>query len=576
MENFLKILSNQYVIIGLILLAVLLISVFIVRKILTNKLRKKIKDAEVRYNSLKSVALPFKLNKAVAIARVNQEVMQNVTDCKDDFEEVQQNLKEISQLLADTEDNLLVGKHKRVKEGLIDLDSILLIGEKQVSEMDAFLNTILEKETAQREEVTMLKEQFRNLKKKSNDNSSALSYCWDKIEEIISSNEKMFSLFEEWIYASDFEKANNELINIRSSIKNLELINIELPDLLKISRGELPQLIDEVAKGNAALYSKGVPIKHLAIEDSLLAITSALENDLVQLRDGNCTGVKENLEGYREKLFELNTKMETESSAYNISNEMIDKVQEKDVSLKKSVESLIDLSQVMVERFGYENVKSRLEEILNQLEATTINKDELLSEIEQKKYSAVVNVEKLNKLDGIYNEFKKEIQDIQFKMDQARDDEARAKKQILKLQLIMNEMNVKIRKNRLPSISITYKEDTVRAYEYIDSLCILIDETPLNVSLLNATLKDAIDFIYKLYNNVNNVVGLAIMVENTIVFGNKYRSTYADIDSELTRAELCFRNGEYTQALQIAIATIEKLHPGKYEMLIKENARSAA
>ena len=99
---------------------------------------------------------------------------------------------------------------------------------------------------------------------------------------------------------------------------------------------------------------------------------------------------------------------------------------------------------------------------------------------------------------------------------------------------------------------------------------------PLNVKLLNATLQDAIDYIYKLYNNVNNIVGTAIMVEDTIVFGNKYRSTYSEVDSELTRAELCFRNGEYTQALTIAIAAIEKIHPGSYERMIKENAKSAA
>ena len=77
-------------------------------------------------------------------------------------------------------------------------------------------------------------------------------------------------------------------------------------------------------------------------------------------------------------------------------------------------------------------------------------------------------------------------------------------------------------------------------------------------------------------NTPNNIVGMAIMVENTVVFGNKYRSTYPDIDSELTRAELCFRNGEYTQALTIAISTIEKIFPDTYEKLIKENAKSAA
>ncbi len=75
---------------------------------------------------------------------------------------------------------------------------------------------------------------------------------------------------------------------------------------------------------------------------------------------------------------------------------------------------------------------------------------------------------------------------------------------------------------------------------------------------------------------MNNVVGTVVMVENTIVFGNRYRSTYADIDTELTRSELSFRNGEYTQALTTAIATIEKIHPGNYESMIKENAKSAA
>ena len=103
----------------------------------------------------------------------------------------------------------------------------------------------------------------------------------------------------------------------------------------------------------------------------------------------------------------------------------------------------------------------------------------------------------------------------------------------------------------------------------------LRQEVPLNIQLLNSTLQEALNFIYQLYNNVNNVVGTVVMVENTIVFGNRYRSTYADIDSELTRSELCFRNGEYTQALTIAIATIEKIHPGNYESMIKENAKSA-
>ena len=40
------------------------------------------------------------------------------------------------------------------------------------------------------------------------------------------------------------------------------------------------------------------------------------------------------------------------------------------------------------------------------------------------------------------------------------------------------------------------------------------------------------------------------------------------MDSDLTRAELCFQNGEYTRALKIAIQAIENMHPGIYEKLV--------
>jgi septation ring formation regulator len=139
----------------------------------------------------------------------------------------------------------------------------------------------------------------------------------------------------------------------------------------------------------------------------------------------------------------------------------------------------------------------------------------------------------------------------------------------------MNEIEVKIHRHRLPQISENYQGDVVRCHQYIDSIEELLSVNPLDIKSLNVTVSEGIDYIYKLYNNVNNIVGMVDMVEHAIVFGNKYRSSFPAVDSELTRAELSFRNGEYTQALTIALSAIEKLHPNQFEDLIKENARSA-
>jgi len=150
------------------------------------------------------------------------------------------------------------------------------------------------------------------------------------------------------------------------------------------------------------------------------------------------------------------------------------------------------------------------------------------------------------------------------------------KKQLVKLQLIVNEIRVKMSKHRLPSVSKKYNDDLHKANTMIRDISCILDNTPLDVKRLNAELRTAIDFIYTLYNSVNNLVGMAIMVENAIVFGNRYRSSYPDIDSELTRAELCFRNGQYTKALKIGIQAIEKMHPGAYENLLNKKEPQAA
>ena len=65
---------------------------------------------------------------------------------------------------------------------------------------------------------------------------------------------------------------------------------------------------------------------------------------------------------------------------------------------------------------------------------------------------------------------------------------------------------------------------------------------------------------------------MALMVENAIVFANRYRSNSPIVDSELTKGEIYFRNGEYTQALTTVLAVVEKLHPDDYEKMIRENS----
>lgn len=576
MDTVLKYLSDIRIVIAIAAVVVLIIIWFIVQKIRSNKFRHQLEELEVRYNTIKSVPLSFKLNKAVAISRVEPDTMQKVTQTKDDFDKAEANLKQISQQLADTEDEILAGKLKKVKPDLADLEASISLGEQQVSSLDKFLDSILEKETAQRQEVTELKNHFRDLRNTAAENQSQLSYIWPTIEQNISDTEKMFSAFEEWMYASDVEKANAELDNIRESISRLESMIQSLPDLLSDARGVVPKMAEVLHQDYTTARDGGVYLDHLQIDKNLKVITAGLKEDLAGIKDGNLNGVREHLDDYKVRLTQMDQAVKKESESFMELKKFAGETETLFHETERNAKYIDDLYARLKPRLGLSDMEERIGRQKDRLATVSAKMPkvfQMYQENQSPASSVMASMKELNQEITVCNSGFKELR---AEIDNTAGGEDRARKQLVKLQVIMNQMQVKIRKYKLPSISQQYEEDMAKANEYIHSIDRLINAPTLNVQLLSSTLKEAIDFIYKLYNNVNNVVATVIMVENTIVFGNRYRSTYADIDSELTRSELCFRNGEYTQALSIAIATIEKIHPGNYENMIKENAKSAA
>ena len=91
---------------GIALVAILILSIvmMVMRK---KQTIKQLEQLEQRYNTLKGIPLAFKLNKAVALSRVNEAMSTVVEECKTDFDEVQEKLKTCSVDLAECDDCLL-------------------------------------------------------------------------------------------------------------------------------------------------------------------------------------------------------------------------------------------------------------------------------------------------------------------------------------------------------------------------------------------------------------------------------------------------------------------------------------
>lgn len=467
MDNVFKILSDIRVIIAIAVLVVLIIIWFIVQRVKSGNYKKQLEGYEVRYNAIKSVPLSFKMNKAVAISRVDPEAMSKVARSKDQFTAAEANLKQISTLLSDTEDDILVGKLKKAKNALADLEASISLGEKQVSDLEKFLDGLLEKETVQRQEVNGLKNDFRDLKQEAQDKSSSLSYAWNSIQNRFSEIEKMFSAFEEWMYASDFEKASTELENIKTSINGLRTIIRELPDLLTEARGVIPSMAENLHHDYMDCRKRGVYLQHLEIQNNLALITDGLKKDLANLKNCNATDVKAHLDDYKKRLEQMDEAVKKEDESQSQLKSLAQGIDTLYVSAVESLQYIQKQYATLSTRFGLESLKDEITEEEKKLSEIQEKKKALGELLQASDKAASKSLNDLQEVERSLNEVTTSLNSIKERINNVSGDEDRAKKQLVKLQVIMNQLQVSIRKYKLPSISAQYEEDMNKANEYI-------------------------------------------------------------------------------------------------------------
>ncbi len=571
-ELFNQILNNDKILIiaggSLVLIIILII---LSNTISRNKVKKLQNEAETLYTSIKSISLPFKMNKAESLARVNTSIKEAVEKSQSQFEGVQTCLKECSTELGEIDDLIYIHKTKLAKNQLIGLMDKLKKCETEANKLNAVLDSILEQQSTQREQIIRLQNRFRVNKGVIASNREIYNSGIEVLEDRVVTIEKMFSTFEEWMYASEFGKAAKQQSEINEAIEELELLMREYPSLYEEAKITLPKAIDDTSYTYSQARNKGVYLEHLEVSKNLEIISSTLKDDLNQLSEGRCENVMNSLLESRKRLTQIKEQVIHEEKAFDELTSNVDFIYEQIDHLEAQRTALVALYEKKKDRFELKSMNKQLDEIQTKVNKMFEDKETLKGCLLEKTIPATTILLAYKDLCTDTNEACDEFDKIKSQLETACNDEVRAQKQLVKLQLILNEINTKMNKKRLPNISTSFDEDYQKAKEIVNEIKGLLNGTTLNIDILNVKLKDAIDFVYTLYHSVSNLVGMATMVENTIVYGNRYRSSNSEIDSELTRAELCFRNGQYTKALKIAISAIEKIHPGSYEKLLKKS-----
>lgn len=561
----------QIAILGAIGVAIIVVVIIIARNTHKTALLKEVDELNVRFNAIKTIPLAFKLNKAQAMAKRNEDTSEKIQSYYNRYSEAQKHIDQISEMLEDVEDELANHNEKQAKETIASLKGAIEDCEKEVSSIDEFLEQFSKKENQQRDISAKLKEEYREIKMVINENSNYFAIAFDGITKKLEKIEELFSQSEEWMYANDYSKAEEVLNEITEKIEDIKSCNELIPDLVKDAKGVIPVLYDEVNRQYELCRQRGMYLDHLNIDDRLSKAQTTLNACTKTLIEGEKEGVKETLDSVKEELNNLLNSIDNESKNFTDAKAVFDNITS-NINTIKNLYLYVDGTYTNEnERFDMDDVGDYLKEVKANIDDYSADSIRLSGDLDSNiRPSSNIKEE----LDTLFNKTENDLERLsgyKHAIDKNSNDEERARTQLIKLQVVLNEVEVKVLEYHLPTIASNYQDDLKSGRERIATIKRLLEEIPLDIDNLNKTLDEAIDYIYTFYNNVNNVVGMAIMVENAIVFGNKYRSTYSTVDRDLSKAEFSYLNGEYTKALTMAISCMETLFPNKANEKILEN-----
>ncbi len=544
----------------LVIIAIILI-IALFNKGGKDRLIDEIDELQVAFNEIRTAPLSLKFNSAQAVAKRNGETGSELKSYYSRYAETQNIIDEVDNMLVDIENYKLERNYKEIKKIIPDLKEKIRICEMEIEETDEFLKKYESKDTEQRSYSTDLKQKFQVVKDTIRKNDSQLSVSYDAILAKLDEISSLFTKSEDAMYANDYVTAQDILEQIEEEMKNIKLKVNEVPPLTKEISINIPQLIEQAESSSSYIKQKGVYIDHLHVRETIEKISEEVKECAELAGRLEIEGLSLRIQNAKDELVSLNAALDEEdkkfvSAKQNISdaNSILMEVRESINFINTSINNNSNLYSSNEEKPNIEDQERRHTEIkADYLDYST--RLEILTEP-----ASALN-EQIEEMLNIANELNEELTSIKEGIDKNVGDIQRAKASLIKFQLVVNQAEISVKASHLPSISDTFTSDLAKCKERIKDIKKMLDEPKVDLLSLNTKINESMDFIYSFSNNVKNLIGLSIMTENAIVFGNKFRSSHENIDSDLSKSEFAFLNGEYTKAVQLAIKTMDTLYP---------------
>lgn len=577
MKNFIEYVGVRNLIIFGAILVALIIFMIVYHSIKLKIYRQEILDLQNQINGIKTLPLQYRLGRVQSIAKNMPEVAEEYEQFTKDFEKITEFQKnELGVLVNEVDESLFYGKTHGIKKKFALIREMTQRYDHDAKDLLARIEKVTEIENIQRVEIIRVKGKYREV-------GNEYEKIRVKVEEFVPHALEMFKELDDDFVKLEtlmnnqmFADAKNFTEEIENRIDSLQENLKDLPSYVYVVSDLLPSKIDKVDELITSLEGDEYALEEMNIAARRQEVDEQMEESIAHVKNVDIKDAAEVLEpltGLIEELvIDLGKELDSYKQfkekwreSYNELQRLTDVYQNTMKEYRRLItEFVIDEEEVVISKKyeEFKQIQKDANDLIEQMESGHFAYANMLEHVENL-------YDRMMQHDAYLEEFKKQKEDTDTKNQKTEE-------LLENINIVLLEIKSEIKNEHLPLVNDSYRDYIADSYNKVEEIKRFKTHKPVVLNELCAKVEGARDVIYKLYDNVHNMIVTAGMVEDAIVYANRYRSMFLEVNTELTKAEVLFRNGEYRNALQVAVDILERLEPGKYEELIKRKEIKSA
>ena len=540
-----------------VVLIMIIVIIHFIRKIKVKKVRNKAKDLEIDRNVVASTPVLLELSKVEPIIK-NDKMEEKYNKWHERFIDIKEKkLTLIDDMLIDLDVFIDKRDYKNCRIRIAKIELEIYKAREAARHLLEEIKDITLSEEKYRSIVIKLKTKYRGLRREYEEHKTLYDDMQEAIELQLDNIERRFLDFEKVMEVNDYNEVVHIVKALDTMIEHMEIIVNEVPDVLLMARQIIPNRMKEIKNIYDDMVSHGYPLEYLNLEYNFEESNKNIEAVLDKVKILNLEGC----------MFDLKVMLEYFDSLFiDFEKERLSRKVYEEVS--RDFERKINKTNKLVN-----DVYEQLDDIKSMYD---LEEEDLSIIHEVNKVLVVINddhrklVARVNNNSAPYSMINEELEGLSIRLDEMEDefdkalkslgnmydDEVRAREQLEEIQTFLKQCKTKMRCYKLPVITDDYFVQLSEANEAILEVVAELEKKPIVIKTLNTRVDTARDLVLKLYNTTNDMIKTARLVESSIVYGNRYRSYYEEVDRSLCDAEIQYFKGNYKKALDIAVKCI--------------------